>query len=168
MDILCFVLFRQVVVTTQVSVEGPLLAVSENMFVHNNSKHGRKPKRLDGTEGTGNSPLSMHSGHSLIGSENSYDGLYPALTVGSPCIKAISPSEGWTTGGDTVVIVGDNFFDGLQVVFGSQLVWSEFITPHAIRVQTPPKYVPGVVDIILSYKGKHFCKGSPGRFVYVC
>lgn len=64
------------VVTTQISVEGPLLAVSENMFVHNNSKHGRKPKRLDGTEGTGNSPLSMHSGHSLIGSENSYDGLY--------------------------------------------------------------------------------------------
>lgn len=97
-----------------------------------------------------------------------FTGLYPALTVGSPCIKAISPSEGWTTGGDTVVIVGDNFFDGLQVVFGSQLVWSEFITPHAIRVQTPPKYVPGVVDIILSYKGKHFCKGSPGRFVYVC
>lgn len=95
-------------------------------------------------------------------------GLYPALAVGSPCIKAISPSEGWTTGGDTVVIVGDNFFDGLQVVFGSQLVWSEFITPHAIRVQTPPKYVPGVVDIVLSYKGKHFCKGSPGRFVYVC
>ena len=33
------------------SVEGPLLAVSDNMFVHNNSKHGRRARRLDPTEG---------------------------------------------------------------------------------------------------------------------
>jgi len=50
-------------------------------------------------------------------------------------IKAICPSEGWTTGGTTVIIVGDNFFDGLQVVFGSMLVWSEvsplsYVYPH--------------------------------------
>lgn len=48
----------------------------------------------------------------------------PAAT---PCIKAISPSEGWTTGGATVILIGDNFFDGLQVVFGTMLVWSEVI-----------------------------------------
>ena len=42
-------------------------------------------------------------------------GLYPASAV--PCIKAISPSEGWTTGGSTVIIIGDNFFDGLQVLY---------------------------------------------------
>ena len=52
-------------------------------------------------------------------------GLYPPLPVATPCIKAISPSEGWTSGGSTVIIVGDNFFDGLQVVFGTMLVWSE-------------------------------------------
>jgi hypothetical protein len=28
-----------------------LLCISDNMFVHNNSKHGRKIRRLDGTEG---------------------------------------------------------------------------------------------------------------------
>lgn len=38
-------------IAAQVSVEGPLLAVSDNMFVHNNSKHGRRAKRLDPTEG---------------------------------------------------------------------------------------------------------------------
>ncbi|XP_073844688.1 EBF transcription factor knot isoform X4 [Musca autumnalis] len=134
----------QVVISTQVSVEGPLLAISDNMFVHNNSKHGRRAKRLDTTEG-----------------------LYPPLPVATPCIKAISPSEGWTTGGATVIIVGDNFFDGLQVVFGTMLVWSELITSHAIRVQTPPRHIPGVVEVTLSYKSKQFCKGSPGRFVYV-
>ncbi|KAF4519322.1 hypothetical protein B566_EDAN010027 [Ephemera danica] len=94
-------------------------------------------------------------------------GLYPPLPVATPCIKAISPSEGWTAGGSTVIIVGDNFFDGLQVVFGTMLVWSELITAHAIRVQTPPRHIPGVVEVTLSYKSKQFCKGAPGRFVYV-
>ncbi|XP_051956106.1 transcription factor COE1-A-like isoform X2 [Xyrauchen texanus] len=133
----------QVVVSTTVSVEGHVLAVSDNMFVHNNSKHGRRARRLDPSEGT-----------------QSY------LEHAAPCIKAISPSEGWTTGGATVIIIGDNFFDGLQVIFGTMLVWSELITPHAIRVQTPPRHIPGVVEVMLSYKSKQFCKGTPGRFIY--
>ncbi|XP_033005288.1 transcription factor COE3 isoform X18 [Lacerta agilis] len=135
----------QVVVSTTVNVDGHVLAVSDNMFVHNNSKHGRRARRLDPSEGTAPSYL-----------EN----------AATPCIKAISPSEGWTTGGATVIIIGDNFFDGLQVVFGTMLVWSELITPHAIRVQTPPRHIPGVVEVTLSYKSKQFCKGAPGRFVY--
>ncbi|XP_055502656.1 transcription factor COE3a isoform X7 [Leucoraja erinacea] len=134
----------QVVISTTVNVDGHVLAVSDNMFVHNNSKHGRRARRLDPSEGTATSYL-----------ENA-----------TPCIKAISPSEGWTTGGATVIIIGDNFFDGLQVVFGTMLVWSELITPHAIRVQTPPRHIPGVVEVTLSYKSKQFCKGAPGRFVY--
>ncbi|KAM4619987.1 transcription factor COE1 isoform 7-T7 [Polymixia lowei] len=133
----------QVVVSTTVSVEGHVLSVSDNMFVHNNSKHGRRARRLDPADGT-----------------PSY------LEHAAPCIKAISPSEGWTTGGATVIIIGDNFFDGLQVIFGTMLVWSELITPHAIRVQTPPRHIPGVVEVTLSYKSKQFCKGTPGRFIY--
>ncbi|XP_051533426.1 transcription factor COE1-A isoform X1 [Myxocyprinus asiaticus] len=134
----------QVVVSTTVSVEGHVLAVSDNMFVHNNSKHGRRARRLDPSEGT---PSYLEH-------------------AAAPCIKAISPSEGWTTGGATVIIIGDNFFDGLQVIFGTMLVWSELITPHAIRVQTPPRHIPGVVEVTLSYKSKQFCKGTPGRFIY--
>lgn len=38
--------------STTVSVEGHVLAVSDNMFVHNNSKHGRRARRLDPSEGT--------------------------------------------------------------------------------------------------------------------
>nr|XP_026694510.1 transcription factor protein isoform X1 [Ciona intestinalis] len=125
----------QVVVSTTVHVDGHVLAVSDNMFVHNNSKHGRRARRVDPSEA-------------------------------SPTIKAINPAEGWTTGGATVVIVGENFFDGLQVVFGSMVVWSELITQHAIRVQTPPRHLPGVVEVTLSYKNKQFCSGAPGRFVY--
>ncbi|XP_054167120.1 transcription factor collier-like isoform X2 [Oppia nitens] len=130
----------QVIITTVVSVESTPLALSDNMFVHNNSKHGRRAKRLDASE---------------------------VPFAATPCIKAISPTEGWTTGGSTVIIIGDNFFDGLQVVFGTMLVWSEFVTAHAIKVQTPPRHIPGVVEVTLSYKSKQFCKGAPGRFVYV-
>ncbi|XP_064874482.1 transcription factor COE1-A isoform X1 [Oncorhynchus nerka] len=133
----------QVVVSTTVSVDGNVLSVSDNMFVHNNSKHGRRARRQDPSEGT-----------------PSY------LEHATPCIKAISPSEGWTTGGATVIIIGENFFDGLQVIFGTMLVWSELITAHAIRVQTPPRHIPGVVEVTLSYKSKQFCKGTPGRFIY--
>ena len=141
----------QVVISSQIGVDGPLLAVSDNMFVHNNSKHGRRTKRMDASDGE----------------PDNDSGIYPPLPMASPCIKAISPSEGWTSGGATVIIIGENFFDGLQVVFGTMLVWSELITSHAIRVQTPPRNIPGVVEVTLSYKSKQFCKGAPGRFVYV-
>lgn len=58
-----------------------------------------------------------------------------------PCIKAISPSEGWTTGGATVIIIGDNFFDGLQVIFGTMLVWSEVSFP-TIAILSPCCFNP--------------------------
>ncbi|KPP70638.1 hypothetical protein Z043_110521 [Scleropages formosus] len=117
----------EVVLSSTVSVDGHVLAVSDNMFVHNNSKHGRRARRIEPGESV----------------ENSME-----------------------YGGAMVIIIGENFFDGLQVVFGSMLVWSELITPHAIRVQTPPRHIPGVVEVTLSYKSKQFCKGAPGRFIY--
>ena len=51
MSFFFFFCFLQVVISTQVNVDGPLLAISDNMFVHNNSKHGRRAKRLDPSEG---------------------------------------------------------------------------------------------------------------------
>jgi len=35
-------------------------------------------------------------------------------------------------------------------------------------VQAPARQIPGVVEVTLHYKSKQFCKGQPGRFVYVC
>lgn len=70
-----------------------------------------------------------------------FAGLYPPLPVATPCIKAISPSEGWTSGGSTVIIVGDNFFDGLQVVFGTMLVWSEVNNSHIIHTENKINYI---------------------------
>jgi len=56
-----------VVISTQVGVEGPLLAVSDNMFVHNNSKHGRRAKRLDPSDPSEyNSKYMIHKYYQLI------------------------------------------------------------------------------------------------------
>lgn len=57
------------------------------------------------------------------------------------------------------VIAGGSFLLSFSSVI-------QLITPHAIRVQTPPRHIPGVVEVTLSYKSKQFCKGAPGRFVY--
>uniref|UniRef100_A0A915IKS3 IPT/TIG domain-containing protein n=1 Tax=Romanomermis culicivorax TaxID=13658 RepID=A0A915IKS3_ROMCU len=128
----------QVVLTTTPRVDGQLLAVSENMFVHNNSKHGRRSRRLE-----------------------------PAEVVACPVIKTVCPHEGWTAGGSTVIILGDNFFDGLQVMFGQTPAFGEMITHHAIRATVPPRTTPGLVDVTLTYKSKVYCKGSPGKFMYI-
>lgn len=144
----------QVAISTTPNMD-PLsvLCVSENMFVHNNSKHGRKIRRLDGaivSEGNADSQAASVYSSAL-----------------SPTVKAVSPSEGWTSGGQTVIIIGENFFDGLQVFFGTTPVWSELITNHAIRVTTPPRQMPGIVEVTLAYKSRQLSKGSPGRFIYV-
>ena len=56
-------------------------------------------------------------------------GLYPGTLV--PQVKAVSPSEGWTTGGQTVVIIGENFFDGIQV---QNFFIQEFFTSSSISL----------------------------------
>jgi early B-cell factor len=85
--------------------------------------------------------------------------------LANPIIKAVCPSEGPITGGTTVIIVGDNFFEGLQVVIGPLLIWGELISPHAIKIQAPARQA-GPYDVTLSFKGKQFCRDMPGRFVY--
>ena len=39
--------------------------------------------------------------------------------LGKPYIIAVYPHEGWTTGGTRVCIVGMNFYEGVEVVFGT-------------------------------------------------
>lgn len=73
--------------------------------------------------------------------------MFSPLPVATPCIKHITPSEGWTHGGASVTILGDNFFDGLQVVFGSNLVWSEVI----IYVYTLSSNALGIPQIIREF-----------------
>lgn len=48
-----------------------------------------------------------------------YHALSVINTIGKPYIIAVYPSEGLTTGGTRVCIVGMNFYEGMEVVFGT-------------------------------------------------
>ncbi|KFR08051.1 Transcription factor COE3, partial [Nipponia nippon] len=128
----------QVVVSTTVNVDGHVLAVSDNMFVHNNSKHGRRARRLDPSEGC------------------------PAL-LGALCP---SPALSVCASATSVCVPLSNAYMPCPPPWAEPRLALQLITPHAIRVQTPPRHIPGVVEVTLSYKSKQFCKGAPGRFVY--
>jgi hypothetical protein len=134
----------QVAISTTPPILDPIsaLCISENMFVHNNSKFGRKP------------------GQKQLQQQPVGDG-WPTPP---PTVKAVTPTEGWTHGGQTVIIIGENFFEGIQVCFGSISVVSELLTSHAIRITTPPCQMPGMVDIFLVFGSLQL---PIGRFNYL-
>ena len=122
--------------------EMDVLCLSQMIFVHNNSKH-TKAKSYVNHNAVTEDPKTF------------------------PKIHAISPCEGWTMGGQTIIIIGDNFRQGLQVVFGSIPVLSQFITNHAIRVQSPPGPAPGVVRVTLAIDNHQYNLATPGTFTYI-
>eukprot|EP00092_Neocalanus_flemingeri_P008456 GFUD01009113.1.p1 GENE.GFUD01009113.1~~GFUD01009113.1.p1 ORF type:complete len:434 (-),score=116.96 GFUD01009113.1:49-1350(-) len=132
--------FQVIVSTTE---EMDVLCISQNMFVHNNSKHTKAKSFVNTDDPVAEDPKTF------------------------PRILAISPSEGWTMGGQTIVIIGDNFRQGLQVIFGSLPVYSQLISSHAIRVQSPPRSEPGMVEVTLALGCRQYDITIPGMFKYV-
>ena len=53
-------------------------------------------------------------------------GFFNSISIVFLQVKALSPSEGWTAGGQTIVIIGENFFDGLQVFSKTSFSISHF------------------------------------------
>jgi len=131
----------QLLVSLTEEVES-VLCFSNNIFVHNNSKHTK-------TMGFVQSDLAV--------SKN---------TMKEPKILAIEPSQGWLMGGQTIVIIGDNFCHGLLVIFDSIPVPSQLLTSHAIRVQSPPRAFPGAVAVTLALDQRLYNCDTPGIFTY--
>ena len=116
------------------------------------SKHGRKGTRRG-------SPRSRTP-------EDGDDSAHHQLLMEGPVIKALSLTEGWLQGGQQVIVIGENFFPGLEVYFGSVLAYGDLITNAAMKINTPPRAIPGVVDVTLQYKGRPLSQGQPHRFLY--
>lgn len=105
---------------TSRQINGTPIASSEAIFVHNNSKHGRRTPaygRETAVVGDGKD-MSQHHYCSVMN--------FLACTLaGKPYIIAVHPPEGWITGGTKVCIVGMNFYEGVEVVFGTLPASSE-------------------------------------------
>ena len=133
----------QLTISSLESGAGVLLCSSQPIFVHNNSKH-TKTKSFTKTEPDYHQPEDKRT---------------------SPRIIAISPSEGWTIGGQTIVIIGDNFKEGMQVMFGLVPLQCQLISSHAVRVQSPGG-VPGEVEVTLALGPHQYNISCPGTFTY--
>jgi len=116
--------------------------LSREIFMHSNSKH-TKSKTCQQSESVISNPKNF------------------------PKIIAVSPSEGWTMGGQTVIIIGDNFRKGLHVLFGDIPVTCQLISQHAARVQSPSSPTPSQVSVTLALDNHQFCVESPGQFNFV-
>ena len=134
--------FKLVISTTDTLTSS--LCMSQVLFIHNNSKH-TKTKSF----------VKTVSDHRHLMDPKNY-----------PRIIAISPSEGWTMGGQTIMVIGDNFQPGLQVIFGSIPVTSQLISSHAVRVQSPARPEAGSVEVTLALDWHQYNVETPGHFTY--
>ena len=83
-------------------------------------------------------------------------------------IKTICPCEGFLQGNQTVVIIGENFFPGMEVRFGSIPAYSKFLTNHAIEVVTPSRAAQGPVDVTLEFRTTVLTgKATSSKFLYL-
>lgn len=120
------------------------LAYSQSMFVHNNSKHGRKNN------------LTLEASLSK-----------PAF-YGMPSIKFVIPNEGSSNGGYYVALIGENFFQGINIAFGNFMIWDiEVISSTVLRVLVPPSSVTGPIEISCIYNSRKFQYGQSCIFSYI-
>jgi hypothetical protein len=82
----------------------------------------------------------------------------PGSPSPAPTVSAISPTTGKTGGGETVTISGENFADGLAVLFGeAAAVAVTFISSTTITAVTPA-HAAGSVDIVVTNKDNQIGK----------
>lgn len=67
-----------------------------------------------------------------------------------------------------MVIVGENFFPGMEVRFGSIPAYSKFLTNHAVEVVTPARASEGPVEVTLEFRTAVLTgKAASSRFMYL-
>ena len=82
--------------------------------------------------------------------------LWLILPSGKPYIIAVYPHEGWTTGGTRVCIVGMNFYEGVEVVFGTLPASAEVhrlgATHTLVQCNSVVCICPGTVLVLVPLK----------------
>lgn len=71
-----------------------------------------------------------------------------------PVISSISPTQGSSSGGDTVTISGSNFASGAKVTFGGAAATATVVNSTTIRVTTPAS-APGSADVVVTNSDGH-------------
>ena len=163
------------------SIDNNYVALSDPMFVHNNSKYrsemrpvATKPPKL----------LRMDQDEKSKKENTIICLMFIFMVDLKPRIIAVFPSEGWTGGGRDICVIGESFTNGMQLIFGSQQVpckvnslyirlacmhscYQQIISGNALSVTVPRRSIPGEVYITVFANGEHCCTDSPGIYKYL-
>ncbi|XP_065920383.1 transcription factor unc-3-like isoform X2 [Dysidea avara] len=134
-------------------IDPTYVALSDPMFVHNNSKYRSGIPQQPTTVPASKPPRLLR-----VEQEDKDC---------QPCIIRVFPNEGWTGGGNDICIIGEKFIEGMQIIFGSQQVPCKFISSNALSMTVPKRSLPGEVNITLYVNGEHHCTKSPGVYKYL-
>jgi len=84
-----------------------------------------------------------------------------------PAISALSPAQGYTTGGTYVTVTGTGFVSGATVKFGSALASSVVVVSSTSIKCVSPAGTVGVVAVSVSTPGGTSSASSVDKFTYV-
>lgn len=86
-------------------------------------------------------------------SASSEDEIISVVTVGSPEIKAVTPSVFRMETGADIVVTGSNFAPETQVVFGDNVINPQVISATELRFKIPSQNAPGIRTLSLLTRG---------------
>lgn len=91
-----------------------------------------------------------------------------------PLIHKLVPAEGSVTGGTEVTVLGNGFYQGLEVMFGdTEATTTTFWGEKCLNCIAPPALQPGVVAVVFKHDRSQFAgmqqqsQSRPSLFTYV-
>ena len=103
------------------SIDVNYVALSDPMFVHNNSKY-RSEVRPDATKPPRLLRVDQDPKSIIQFLFKSAIPLISSTIDLKPRIIAVFPNEGWIGGGRDICVIGESFNSDMQLIFGSQQV----------------------------------------------
>ncbi|KPI35672.1 Ankyrin and IPT/TIG repeat-containing protein C26H5.05 [Cyphellophora attinorum] len=79
-----------------------------------------------------------------------------------PLIHKLVPAEGSVTGGTEVTLLGNGFYQGLEVMFGdTEATTTTFWGEKCLNCIAPPALQPGTVSVVFKHEHRNYVQQSP-------
>jgi len=109
------------------------------------------------------SPLMSHSRNSFGQNDSTFPQAVNNQLLGqssrrpTPVIHKLVPAEGSTSGGTEVTLLGNGFYQGLEVMFGdTEATTTTFWGEKCLNCIAPPAVQPGMVAVVFKHEHPHY------------
>lgn len=84
----------------------------------------------------------------------------------NPVIHKLVPAEGSTSGGTEVTLLGNGFYQGLEVMFGdTEATTTTFWGEKCLNCIAPPAVQAGMVSVVFKHEHPHYSSVQPSQHV---